>query len=309
MKHITVLKEEAVLALNLKPDAKVIDATFGAGGHAGLIINKLNEKGIFVGIDADKNALHLELEEKKNLPKIHLVNQNFSEVKSVIEDLGLSEVDAILADLGWRTDQFTDGKKGFSFQVDEPLIMTFGNPTDYLFTAKDIVNDWDEENIADIIYAYGEERYSRRIAKAIVEARKEAEIETTKDLVLVIEKAVPAPYRHGRTHFATKTFQALRMAVNDELSVLSRFINEASDCLASEGSLAIITFHSLEDRIVKLQFKELVQSGQFVLQNKKPITPSRDELLENRRSRSAKLRIIKKISVERNYERKSHYRE
>ncbi len=309
MKHITVLKEEAVLALDLKPDAKVIDATFGAGGHAGLIINKLNEKGIFVGIDADKNALHLELEEKKNLPKIHLVNQNFSEVKSVIEDLGLCEVDAILADLGWRTDQFTDGKKGFSFQVDEPLIMTFGNPTDYLFTAKDIVNDWDEENIADIIYAYGEERYSRRIAKAIVEARKEAEIETTKDLVLVIEKAVPAPYRHGRTHFATKTFQALRMAVNDELSVLSRFIKEASDCLASEGSLAIITFHSLEDRIVKLQFKELVQSGQFVLQNKKPITPSRDELLENRRSRSAKLRIIKKIPVERNYERKSHYRE
>ena len=294
MKHITVLKHEAVLALELKKDSKVVDATYGAGGHAELIIERLGKKGIYVGIDADKTAL-VPLEFKqKDLPQIHLVNNNFSEIKKILSDLKIEKVDAILADLGWRTDQFTDGLKGFSFQVEEPLIMTYGDPEHYLFTAADIVNDWEEENLADIIYGYGEERYSRRIAKAVVEARKQKSIKTTFDLIAVIERAVPASYRHGRIHFATRTFQALRIAVNDELSVVAKFIAEAKECLTPGGVIAIISFHSLEDRIVKHQFRELVQSGQFVLINKKPLTASEEELKENPRARSAKLRIIKK---------------
>lgn len=294
MKHITVLKKEAVLALELKKDSKVVDATYGAGGHAGLIIERLGKEGVYVGIDADKSALVPPKLKGKTLPPIHLVNSNFTEIKKILADLKIEKVDAILADLGWRTDQFTDGQKGFSFQVEEPLIMTYGDPEHYLFTAFDIVNDWEEENLADIIYGYGEERYARRIAKGIVEARRQKAIKSTFDLIAVIERAVPGSYRHGRLHFATRTFQALRIAVNDELSVVAKFIAEAKDCLLPGGIIAIITFHSLEDRIVKHQFRELVQSGQFVLINKKPLTASEEELKENPRARSAKLRIIKK---------------
>jgi 16S rRNA (cytosine1402-N4)-methyltransferase len=204
-------------------------------------------------------------------------------------------VDAILADLGWRTDQFTDGGKGFSFNAEEPLLMTYGDPDKYIFTAHDIVNSWEEENIADVLYGYAEERHSRRIAKAIVEARNKSEIKTANQLAKIINDAVPGFYKSGRIHPATKTFQALRIAVNDEFGTLEKFISSALDSLTEDGVLAIISFHSLEDRIIKLRFREAVKTGNYILVNKKPVSASREELLQNPRARSAKLRVIKKL--------------
>lgn len=298
MKHITVLQSEAVAALTLHKDSVVVDATFGAGGHAKLICEQLGKKGVYIGIDADKTAFEGNtLEGKQVGPTIHLVNDNFANLSDVLGSLHIKKVDAVLADLGWRTDQFTDGGKGFSFSADEPLLMTYGAPEQYTFTAYDIVNSWQEQNIADVLYGYAEERMSRRIAKAIVMARKKAKITTAAALAAVVESAVPAFYKKGKIHPATKTFQALRIAVNDELGTLERFISAASSLLAPQGTLAIITFHSLEDRIVKLRFRELAQTEEFSLVTKKPIVATREELLANPRARSAKLRVIKRIET------------
>lgn len=297
MKHITVLKEVAVETLALKEDSIVIDGTYGAGGHAELICSLLSHKGTYIGIDADKTALdQSSLSFRKDGPTIHLINDNFANLTEIIGSLHIKQADAILADLGWRTDQFTDGGKGFSFSADEPLLMTYGDPEKYPFTAYDIVNSWDEENIADIIYGYAEERHSRRIAKAIVEARRRAKILTAADLATVIEGSVPGFYKNGKINPATKTFQALRIAVNDELGTLERFISAALSTLAPGGRLSIITFHSLEDRVVKLRFRDAAKTDDFMLITKKPLTASREELLENPRARSAKLRVIEKIT-------------
>jgi 16S rRNA (cytosine1402-N4)-methyltransferase len=296
MKHITVLKEEAVALLALTKDSVVIDATHGAGGHALEICSQLSSRGVYIGIDADATALASSpLTTSTVKPAYHLVHANFSELEEVIRSLHITEADAILADLGWRTDQFTDGGKGFSFMNDEPLSMTYGDPSEYLFTAHDIVNSWAEEDIANVIYAYGEERASRKIAKAIVMARKAAPIMTALELATVIEGVMPRS-KSVKIHPATKTFQALRIAVNDELKKLETFIAQATKILAPEGVLAIISFHSLEDRVIKHAFRELKQTGDFELLTKKPITASFVELRENPRSRSAKLRGIKKLS-------------
>jgi 16S rRNA (cytosine1402-N4)-methyltransferase len=297
MKHITVLEEEAVTALEIKPSSIILDATYGAGGHAKRICAQLNKKGTYIGIDADETAFKgSEIAELNNGPKVHLVHENFANLTEVLSSLHIKEVDGILADLGWRTDQFTDGGKGFSFNADEPLLMTYGEPEQYPFTAYDIANSWEEENIADVLYGYAEERHSRRIARAIVEARKNGEIATASQLSAIIESAVPVFYKKGKINPATKTFQAMRIAVNDELGTLERFITAALSALAEDGILAIITFHSLEDRVVKLRFKEAVKSDEFQLLTKKPIVSTREELLSNPRARSAKLRIIKKIN-------------
>ncbi|MEZ4195610.1 MAG: 16S rRNA (cytosine(1402)-N(4))-methyltransferase RsmH [Candidatus Paceibacterota bacterium] len=295
MNHITVLKDEAVKMLSLKKDSVVIDATYGAGGHGRAICSQLGEDGIYVGIDADKTAfVDSFLNDLQGGPKHHLVNDNFVNIKEIVSSLHINRVDGILADLGWRSDQFTDGGKGFSFSSEDPLYMTYGEAGDYLFVADDIVNSWAEEDIANVIYGYGEERYSRRIAKAIVTARKADKIKTAKALAEVISSAVPASYRNGKTNPATKTFQALRIAVNDELKVVENFIAEAVQVLSPNGILAIITFHSLEDRVVKLAFRELAKTDDYTLLTKKPIVPSREEILSNGRARSAKLRVIQK---------------
>jgi 16S rRNA (cytosine1402-N4)-methyltransferase len=196
--------------------------------------------------------------------------------------------------LGWRMEQFSDGQKGFSFQHDGPLHMTFGEPEDYPFTAEDIVNDWDEAVLADIFYGYADERYARRIASAIVRARKESRITTTKQLSQIVEESLPAVARRGKIHPATKTFQALRIAVNNELGVLEEFVKDSLSVLSPGGRLGIITFHSIEDRVVKHLFREFKEADQGVLTPKKPIVPTREELLTNPRSRSAKLRVITK---------------
>jgi 16S rRNA (cytosine1402-N4)-methyltransferase len=295
-KHITVLTTEAVSALQLQPQSVVVDATYGAGGHAKEICKILRSKGTFIGIDADPDALtDSDLHKLKSGPTIHLINDNFVNLDKILESLEINEADAILADLGWRTDQFEDGGKGFSFTSDEPLLMTYGDPETYLFTAHDIVNGWKEEDIANVLYGYGDERFSRRIAKAIVASRAVSEINTALRLSMIIESAVPHFYRKGKTHPATKSFQAIRIAVNDELSYLETFIDKAASFVAVDGIIAIISFHSTEDRIVKLKFKELASSGEFQIITKKPITASVEELSNNPRARSAKLRVIKKV--------------
>lgn len=297
MKHITVLKKEAVALLALRPDSVVVDATYGAGGHAREIVSQLGPKGTYIGIDADVTAFTDSfLYSHTGGPTFHLQHDNFAHVSEVVRSLHIKEVDAILADLGWRTDQFTDGGKGFSFSADEPLAMTYGDPDQYLFTAYDIVNGWAEEDIANVIYAYGEERHSRRIARAIVEARRTAPIETAKALADLVAGAIPGG-RHSKINPATKTFQALRIAVNDELKVLETFITDAAELLAPGGVLAIITFHSLEDRQVKLALRELAKTGAYELLTKKPIVPSATELAENPRARSAKLRGITRLET------------
>jgi len=295
-KHITVLTTEAVDSLSLRPDSVVVDATYGAGGHAKEICKILSSKGTFIGIDADPDALSdSDLHKIKSGPAIHLINDNFVNLDTILESLEINEADAILADLGWRTDQFEDGGKGFSFTSDEPLLMTYGDPENYLFTAHDLVNEWEEENIANVLYGYGDERFSRRIAKAIVENRKISAIDTAKRLSEIIESAVPHFYRKGKTNPATKSFQAIRIAVNDELSYLEAFIDKAVSLVAVGGIIAIISFHSTEDRIVKLKFRELAKTENFELLTKKPIAASDEELSANPRSRSAKLRVIKKV--------------
>lgn len=294
MKHITVLKTEGVAALRLKTNSVVVDATHGSGGHALAICQQLGTEGIYIGLDADATALETSpLKEGGGIkPTVHLVHDNYSNLTTALCTLKIEKVDGILADLGWRTEQFESGGKGFSFRVDEPLHMTYGAPADYLFTATDIVNGWDEEDIANVIYGYGEDRQSRRIAKAIVTARKIKAITSTLELASIINASIPKRFQSHRLHPATKTFQALRIAVNDELKALETFLAQAVTHLNPNGSLAIISFHSLEDRIVKLFFKELVSNGDFTLQSKKPIEPTPEEVLSNPRSRSAKLRSI-----------------
>jgi len=297
MKHITVLQTEAVTGLELKKGHVVVDATYGAGGHAKLICAKLGSKGKFIGIDADETALVNAKEdlERSSGPEIYLVHDNFANLTATLSSLHINKVDRILADLGWRTDQFADSNKGFSFNADEPLVMTYGSPEQYLFTAEDIVNSWDEENIADIIYGYGEERNSRRIAKAIVMERQKTVIKTSRQLADIVLQVAPAYARKAKIHPATKTFQAIRIAVNDELQKLEQFISAALANLAEDGILAIISFHSLEDRIVKLRFKEAIVNGQYQLLTKRPIAASAEELKNNPRARSAKLRLIQKL--------------
>ncbi len=293
-KHTTVLLTEAVDALAITPSGVYIDATLGAQGHARKIIERLGKKGTYIGIDADPVAVQEAEGELRGEPMIKLAIGNFRNINSIVEAQGTQAVDGILADLGWRMEQFSGNGKGFSFQVNEPLVMTFGDPSEYSFTAHDIVNTWDEENIVTILEGYGEERYARRIARGIREAREQCEILTTFDLTAVVESSVPAHYRQGKIHPSTRTFQALRITVNDELGALETFLTGAFSLLRDGGRIAVITFHSLEDRIVKHRFRAFAHDQRGTLVTKKPILPSREEMKTNKRARSAKLRIFEK---------------
>ena len=293
MQHETVLLHEAVEALAIRPDSTIVDATFGAGGHARAILSQLSDAGHYIGIDTDQTALRHKLSEQQN---VTLAHGNFRELTSIIGSLHTKEkVDGILADLGWRMEQFSGNGRGFSFRHDEPLLMTLGDPVEYDFTARDIVNGWDEHVLADIIFGYGEERFARRIAKRIVEVRDEHPIETSMQLSDLVVSAYPAAARHGRTHAATKTFQAIRIAVNDELTAIEQLIEHGINLLSTHGRLVIITFHSIEDRVVKHAFKAAAAAKRGQIITKKPITPSSEELEHNPRARSAKLRIFEAL--------------
>jgi 16S rRNA (cytosine1402-N4)-methyltransferase len=293
--HISVLQQEAIEALAINESSIIVDATLGSSGHAKEITARLGKKGTFIGIDADALAIEHGAKVLHNARcTTQLCVGNFRNIDETLSSLKIEAVDGILADLGWRMDQFGGNGKGFSFQHDEELLMTFGEPSEYPFVAKDILNDWKEEDIKNVLKGYGEEKFSGRIARHIVEAREQKPITRTTELVEIVENAVPVFYRKGKIHPATRTFQALRIAVNDEFDALQTFITQSVLKLRNNGRLVVITFHSTEDRIVKHSFKNLVENHVGSLVVKKPIAPSREEVLRNPRSRSAKMRIFQK---------------
>lgn len=295
--HRSVLMNEVIASLDVHPSDVVVDATVNGGGHAVEIVKRLGNTGMFIGIDLDERAL--ETSRQRLLGSICptvLVRDNFANLDSILQEQELGSVDKILFDLGWSSNQFEDPHRGFSFQLEGPLLMSLsGTPDDVSFTAFDIVNDWEAENIEAILRGYGEERYARSIANGIVQARQRRTISSTTDLATIIYDAVSASYRNGPIHPATKTFQALRIAVNDEIEVLRTGLIKAWLALAPGGKISVISFHSIEDRVVKRYFKQLVQAKEGITLTKKPIIASQEELNNNRRSRSAKLRTIQKL--------------
>lgn len=296
MAHESVLLQEAIDGLSFEDGDIYLDATTGSGGHMEEVWRRMGKRVEIAGIDADEMSISITKARLDSEVKPKLVVLNFRDIEKAPEILGIKNPNKILFDLGWSSDQFEEGGRGFSFQKDEPLLMTFKrevNEEDT--TAYDVVNKWSEENLANVIYGYGEERYARRIAKVIAEAREKKPIETSKELAELIKSSVPIFYRFGRIHPATRTFQAIRIAVNDELRSLEKGIKGGFEILEKGGRIAVISFHSLEDRIVKNFFKSLVAEDKGELINKKPIVPSADEINKNPRSRSAKLRILKKF--------------
>ncbi|MFA6353508.1 MAG: 16S rRNA (cytosine(1402)-N(4))-methyltransferase RsmH [Candidatus Paceibacterota bacterium] len=294
--HKTVLLNETTEGLNLQDNSLVLDCTFGGGGHSKEILLRYPNSKV-IALDQDNTVWEKAKDKFKGLEsRITFVNANFRDLKTKGFPVKLENLHGIIFDLGLSSDQLENSGRGFSFMKDEPLLMTMKeNPLSEDVTALDVVNTWEEKNLADIIYGYGEERYGRKIAKGIVDARKSGEIKTTFDLVKIIEGAIPVRYRRGRLNPATKTFQALRIAVNDELGALKDGLGEGFDQLKVGGRMAVISFHSLEDRIVKKFYKEKEKESKARLINKKPISAGSGELKNNLRARSAKLRILEKI--------------
>lgn len=299
-KHDSVLMQEVLEALDVQPHDMVVDATLGGAGHFTSILSALGEGGVLIGIDADLAAVERGREayardRRPERPIAHLVNDNFRNLTRILERLKIGQVDKILFDLGWSGYQIAS-PRGFSFSAehDEPLLMTYGEAGE---TAADIVNSSSEEDLANIIFTYGEERFARSIARAIVAARAKERILTTQALVAAILAGTPHWYHERKIHPATKTFQALRIAANDEIGSLREGLAAALDALASGGRLAVISFHSIEDRIVKEVLREAAQAGMGSLIPKKPIVPTRAEILVNRRARSAKLRIFERVAI------------
>ncbi|MBI2046142.1 MAG: 16S rRNA (cytosine(1402)-N(4))-methyltransferase RsmH [Parcubacteria group bacterium] len=295
--HIPVLLKETIEGLNPEKGETALDATLGGGGHSRALCARIGESGTFIGVDADEDAV---LRAKEILSpckaRVILETANFRTIARILDNHGIKAINRAVFDLGLSSFQLEESNRGFSFQRSEPLLMTFEkNAPQEAVTAYDIVNQWREDSLEAILLGYGEERFARRIAKAIVSARREKPITSTDELVSVIVQALPWSYRNKRLHPATKTFQALRIAANDELGALKEGLFECFSRLAPRGRMAVISFHSGEDRIVKLFFKEQKNAGAAILISKKPIIPSREEQRENPKSRSAQLRILEKI--------------
>ena len=296
--HRPVLLHEVVEALDIQKDDIVVDTTLGGAGHARELVKGLGGNGLFIGFDADADAIEKAREAlMRARSSVRLVHANFRRFVSELAALRVRNVSKVLFDLGWSSYQLDSGR-GFSFNTDEPLLMTYSNDARDALTAVTVVNEWGEHSIADIIFGFGGERYARRIAKAIVEYRKEKRIETSRELARIIRAAMPRGYTRRRIDPSTRTFQALRIAVNDELAALSEGLAGAWRILESGGRIAVISFHSLEDGIVKRTFAQWERAGEGKRVMKKPIRPGAREVAENPRSRSAKLRVFEKISHE-----------
>jgi len=309
MVHKSVLLGEAIENLNLKRGDIVIDGTLGSGGHMVEILKRVMPGGKLIGIDWDERAI---LKFKKRLreddiliPKrdLILVNDNYANIDSILRGLGVKTADAVLLDLGFSSDQIENAERGFSFLKDGNLDMRY-SPETQSRTAANVVNDYSQEELKDIFQRFGEERFSGRIARAIVESRRAKPIKRTLELVEVIRRAIPKKFARGRIHPATRVFQALRIEVNRELENLEKFLDEVLNNLTSGGRLVIISFHSLEDRVVKNFFK--ANKDLLKIVTKKPVVPSREEITDNPRSRSAKLRAAERIST--NYESSTNIR-
>jgi 16S rRNA (cytosine1402-N4)-methyltransferase len=286
--HVPVMRKEVLENLALKEAGIYVDATLGLGGHAEGILQN-TAKCVLIGIDRDEEALKIAGERLRGLGKVHIIRDSFSNIKSIVKGLGYSEVDGILFDLGFSTLQMKSDDRGFSFLKDEPLDMRMDRRQE--LTAETIVNSYNYQKLADLIWRFGEERRSRRIARAIVFARDKKRIRSCKELAAIIEKSIG---RKQRIHPATRTFQALRIEVNRELEEVSKAIDEGADILKKEGRLCVLAYHSLEDRIVKNAYKKLAVEGIFNIITKKPLIPRREEQKENPSSRSAKLRVAER---------------
>lgn len=307
--HISVFGREAVEELNLKPGGIYVDCTLGGAGHSLRILEGSGPDGKLLAIDQDPLALEnaaLILEPFQG--RFELIRANFEELASVLDNRGISQVDGILFDLGVSSPQLDLAERGFSYNLNSRLDMRM-DPSAPI-SAYEVVNEWSEAKISEMIWEYGEEKWGKRIAQFIVKSRQEAPIETTHELVEVIKAAVPAGARRDGPHPAKRTFQAIRIAVNDELGVFDRALSAAIDCLAKGGRLSIITFHSLEDRIAKRKLVDAAKGchcppqlpicvcggkPSIRLVTRKPILPSEEELAENPRARSAKLRVAEKL--------------
>lgn len=293
--HIPVLLHEVLEILSPKPGDTVIDGTIGGGGHAKMFSERIGEKGLLVGLDDDTEALERARTALLNSPsRVCLKNFNFRNIDRAIQECGACSADIVFFDLGFSSFQIEGSGRGFSFQADEPLLMTFRNDVSRESrTAYEIVNTFPEEKIEEILREYGEERFAGKIARVLVAARRTKRIETSRELKEIIEKCIG---RRGRAHHpATKTFQAIRIAVNDELNALKEGLEKGFALLAPAGRMGAISFHSLEDRIVKFFFKTIYARKEAIILTKKPIRPSFFEVKENGRARSAKFRAIQKI--------------
>lgn len=307
-KHISVLLNECIEGLNIKEDGIYVDGTLGGAGHSSEIIKNLCERGRLIGIDQDKDALKAAKEKLKDYNNVTFVHSNFYNIENILHDLNIAGVDGILMDLGVSSYQLDNGERGFSYMQDAPLDMRMNRENS--LSAYEVINSYSEEDLFRIIKDYGEEKFSKRIANFIINKRKEKNIESTLELVDVIKAAIPAKARREGPHPAKRTFQAIRIEVNKELEIIEKTIRDGVERLNVGGRMAIITFHSLEDRIVKTVYKNLANpctcpsSFPVCVCNKKPIVKiitrkpieaSKEELDYNPRSRSAKLRIIEKI--------------
>ena len=306
-KHKPVMLKECIEGLNIKPNGIYVDGTLGGAGHSKGIVKKLSEKGLLIGIDRDEDALKAAKENLKEYDNVKYVKDNHDNIKQILENLGIEKVDGILLDLGVSSYQLDEKNRGFSYLGENRLDMRMDKSQK--LTAEEVVNTYTEEDLANIIYEYGEERFSRQIAKNICQFRKNNKIETTKQLVEIIEKSIPKS-KQKDGHPAKRTFQAIRIEVNDEIKPLYNTVKDCIDCLEPEGRLCIITFHSLEDRAVKnamidakgkctcppdLPYCICGAKSLGKIITRKPIIASKQEQEENSRSKSAKLRIFEKV--------------
>ena len=310
--HKSIMLEEVIESLAIKPNGIYVDGTLGGAGHSSEIVKRLGEDGRLIGIDQDGEAIEAATKRLKPYKdKVTIVRSNYAQMKEVLRDLGIPKVDGILLDLGVSSYQLDNAERGFTYREDVPLDMRMDQRQTK--TAKDIVNDYSEMELYHIIRNYGEDKFAKNIAKHIVQARQKAPIETTGQLIEVIKAAIPKKVRATGGHPAKKTFQAIRIELNHELDVLKNNLEDMIDLLNDEGRIAIITFHSLEDRIVKTDFKKnenpctcpkdfpvcvchRVSKGKVI--TRKPIVPGKEELEENSRSKSAKLRVFERRITE-----------
>ena len=306
--HVSVLLNECLDALNIKEDGIYVDGTLGGAGHSSEILKRLSKNGRLIGIDQDADALKAAGIRLQNFDNVTFVHNNFYNIKQILDDLDIQEVDGILMDLGVSSYQLDTGERGFSYMKDAPLDMRMNRDNE--LSAYEVINEYSEEELYRIIRDYGEEKFAKRIATFIVNAREEKNIETTLELVEIIKNAIPAKARREGPHPAKRTFQAIRIEVNSELSILNRAMEDGVSKLSKGGRMAIITFHSLEDRIVKNKFRDLAvacrcpkefpvcvcgEKAKVKVITRKAIEPSKEEVEINPRSRSAKLRVIEKI--------------
>lgn len=307
--HVTVLLHEAVAGLAIKPEGVYVDATLGGGGHSGLILSHLTS-GHLYSFDQDETAIRFNqehLKEALDSDKLTLIQSNFRNLREALLKQGVTRIDGIVYDLGVSSPQFDDAKRGFSYQHDAPLDMRMNQGQS--LSAYQVVNEWSYQELVRILYRYGEEKFAKQIARSIERHRQKQPIETTFELTEIVKEAIPAAARRHGGHPAKKTFQAIRIAVNDELGALEASLEQALSLLKIGGRISVITFQSLEDRLVKTMFKErttlpelppglpvIPQDAQpdFKLINKKPILPTEEELAQNHRAHSAKLRVIER---------------